>query len=50
MAVPLRGREEIGEGRLEAFPADAIRGLPEEDERLPDRLRVDPPAWPVGVR
>src|SRR5512135_736243 len=34
-----------GRGSLfEAFPTDAIRGLPEDDECFADRLRVDPPA------
>ena len=46
MAVPLHGRDQTGEDRFEAFATDAIRGLPEDDERFADRLRVDPPTEP----
>ena len=46
MAVPLHGRDQPGEDRFEAFATDAIRGLPEDDERLADRLRIDRPAEP----
>ena len=44
MAVPLHGRDQAGQDGLEAFATDAIRGLPEDDEGLADRLRIDPPA------
>ncbi len=46
MAVPLHGRGQPGEDRFEAFATDAISGLPEDDERFADRLRVDRPAEP----
>ena len=37
MAVAFHRRDQIGQDRLEAFPADAICGLPEDDE---------PRGWP----
>jgi hypothetical protein len=43
MAVPLPGRDQPGEDGFEAFATDAIRSLPEHDERTTDRLRIDPP-------
>jgi hypothetical protein len=43
MAVAFHRRDQIGQDRSEAFPTDAIGGLPEDDERLADRVRVDPP-------
>ena len=46
MAVPLHGRDQAGEDRFEAFATDPIGGLPEDDERLADRLGVDRPAEP----
>ena len=46
MTVPLHGREQPREDRFEALATDAIRSLPEDDEGLADRLRVDPPAEP----
>ena len=33
-----------GRSRLEALPTDAIRSLPDDDECLADRLRIDPPS------
>jgi hypothetical protein len=44
MAMPLKGRNQAREGRFEAFSTDAIRSLPEDDEGLADRLRIDPTA------
>ncbi len=47
IAMPLQGRDQAGQDHLEALPADAIRGLPEDDECFTDRLRIDPP---TGLR
>ena len=44
MAVPFHRRDQVGQDCLEAFATDAIRGLPKDDERLADRLRIDPPS------
>ena len=46
MAVPLHGRDQAGQDGFEAFATDAIRGFPEDDEGLADRLGVDRPAEP----
>jgi hypothetical protein len=40
--MPLHRGDQVGEDRLQAFPADAIGDLPEHDERLADGLGVDP--------
>jgi hypothetical protein len=50
MAVPLHGRDQTGEDGFKAFATDPIGGLPEDDERLLDRLGIDRPAdpWCLG--
>ena len=43
MAVPFHRGDQRGQDRFETFAADAIRGLPEDDERLADRFGIDRP-------
>jgi hypothetical protein len=44
MAVAFQRRDQVGQDRFEALPTDAIRGLPEDDERLAGCLRIDSPS------
>ena len=44
MAVSFHRRDQVRQDRFEAFPTDAIRGLPKDNERLADRPRIDPPS------
>ncbi len=41
MAVAFHRRDQTGQDRFEAFPTDAIGSLPDNDERVADRLRRD---------
>jgi hypothetical protein len=43
MAVLFHGRDQTGQDGLETFPADPVRGFPEDDECFADRLHIDPP-------
>ena len=44
MAMPLHRRDQVGQNSFEAFPTDAIRGLPKDDERHADRIGINPPS------
>ena len=46
VTVALHGSDEHGDQRLEPLAADPVARLPQHDERLPDRLVVEPIAWP----
>ena len=43
MPVPLHGVHEVGQRRLEPFTADAVRSLPNHNERFAYGLVVDAP-------
>ena len=44
MAVSFHRRDQVRQDRFEAFPTDAIRGLPKDNDCLADRPRIDPPS------
>ena len=44
MPMPLHGAHEVGQRRLEPFTADAVRGLPDHDDRFAYGLVVDSPS------
>ena len=53
MAVPLQRRDEARQDGFQTLPANAIGSFPEYDERLADRLGIDPPGqggWRVDHR
>ena len=43
MAVSFHGLHQVRQRRFQTFPAVAVRCLPDQDHRLPDRLVVDAP-------
>ena len=53
MPVPLQRRDETRQDGFQTLPANAIGSFPEYDERLADRLGIDPPGqggWLVDHR
>ena len=42
--MALHGLHQMGQRRLQAFPADPVGGFPDHDHRLSDSLIVDAPA------
>ena len=41
--MSLHGLHQVWHRRFQAFPADAVRGFPDQDHHLTHRLVVDPP-------